>query len=117
MGVTGKLTRPAPLETLALRVMAGRPALLLVAGFAVGTLILRLPTFFEPPWHTDEGLFAAVAQKVVSGGQLYADAWESTAPLFLYIYVAVAKLFGAGVLPLRLVVAGGGAGRGAGAAV
>ena len=106
MAVTRKLTRPAPLETLALRVMAGRPALLLVAGFAVGTLILRLPTFFEPPWHTDEGIFAAVAQKVVSGGQLYADAWESKPPLFLYIYVAVAKLFGAGVLPLRLVVAG-----------
>ncbi|HEY4684730.1 MAG TPA: hypothetical protein VII57_01655, partial [Dehalococcoidia bacterium] len=83
MAVTRKLTRPAPLQTLALRAMAGRPALLLVAGFAVGTLILRLPTFFEPPWHTDEGIFAAVAQKVVSGGQLYADAWESKPPLFL----------------------------------
>jgi hypothetical protein len=69
------------------------------------TALLRLPSFFEPPWHTDEGIFEAVAQRVVTGGQLYADAWESKPPLFIYIYVAIVELFGAGVLPLRIVSA------------
>lgn len=67
-------------------------------------MLLRLPTFFEPPWHTDEGIFAAVAQGVVSGGRLYADAWESKPPLFLGTYLLLRELFGAGVLPLRLAV-------------
>ncbi len=79
--------------------------ILLVAGFAIATLILRLPSFFEPPWHTDEGIFEAVAQRVATGGRLYADAWESKPPLFLYTYVGIIKVFGAGVLPLRIVSA------------
>ena len=66
---------------------------------------MRLPSFFEPPWHTDEGIFQAVAQKVANGGELYTDAWESKPPLFLYIYVASIELFGAGVLPIRIAAA------------
>jgi hypothetical protein len=87
----------------ALRVTLGREGLLLLMGFVFGTIFLRLPTFFEPPWHTDEGIFQAVAQRVASGGQLYADAWESKPPLFLYIHVAILEVFGPGVLPLRIV--------------
>lgn len=66
------------------------------------TLLVRLPTFFEPPWHTDEGIFAAVGHAVASGGTLYADAWESKPPLFLYLYAGLTEVFGPGVLPLRL---------------
>ena len=65
--------------------------------------MLRLPSLFEPPWHTDEGIFAAVAQRVLEGGQLYRDAWESKPPLFLYVYVATFKVFGPGVFGLHLV--------------
>ncbi|HLF71849.1 MAG TPA: glycosyltransferase family 39 protein [Dehalococcoidia bacterium] len=54
---------------------------------------------------TDEGIFAAVAERVLHGGTLYADAWESKPPLFIYIYVGLIKLFGAGVLPLRIAAA------------
>ena len=82
-----------------------RGALILVGGFAIATVVLRLPSFFEPPWHTDEGIFEAVAQRVATGGRLYADAWESKPPLFIYIYVAILKVFGAGVLPLRIAAA------------
>ncbi|HLF77021.1 MAG TPA: glycosyltransferase family 39 protein [Dehalococcoidia bacterium] len=82
-----------------------RRTLILVLGFALATALLRLPSFFEPPWHTDEGIFQAVAQRVATGGQLYADAWESKPPLFIYIYVAIIEVFGAGVLPLRIVSA------------
>jgi 4-amino-4-deoxy-L-arabinose transferase-like glycosyltransferase len=78
---------------------------LIFLALAAATLLLRLPTFFEPPWHADEGTFAAVAQKLLNGGALYADAWESKPPLFLYMYAALFKLFGAGVLPLRIAVA------------
>lgn len=81
--------------------VGSRVSLLLIA-LVLGTVLLRLPSFFEPPWHTDEGIFEGVAQRVIHGGRLYADAWESKPPLFIYIYVAVIKVFGAGVLPLRL---------------
>src|SRR5690348_13878304 len=53
---------------------------LILLGFVVFTVFVRLPTFFEPPWHTDEGIFQAVAQKVANGGEIYADAWESKPP-------------------------------------
>jgi 4-amino-4-deoxy-L-arabinose transferase-like glycosyltransferase len=79
--------------------------LLLLAGLALVTALLRLPTFFEPPWHTDEGIFQAVAQKVAHGGDLYADAWESKPPLFLYIYVVSLQLFGPGVLSIKIAAA------------
>jgi hypothetical protein len=78
---------------------------LILLAFAIFTVIVRLPSFFEPPWHTDEGIFQAVAQKVANGGELYTDAWESKPPLFLYIYVATLELFGAGVLPIRIAAA------------
>jgi 4-amino-4-deoxy-L-arabinose transferase-like glycosyltransferase len=79
-----------------------RAAFLIFFGVAAGTLLLRLPSFFEPAWHTDEGIFSAVAERVLHGGRLYADAWESKPPLFIYIYVGLIKVFGAGVLPLRI---------------
>jgi 4-amino-4-deoxy-L-arabinose transferase-like glycosyltransferase len=78
-------------------------AVLLFAGFALATFVLRLPSLFEPPWHTDEGIFQAVAQRVASGGSLYADAWESKPPLFLYIHVLTIEVLGPGVMPVRAV--------------
>jgi hypothetical protein len=38
----------------------------------------------------------------LDGGTLYEDAWESKPPLFLYLYAGLFKVFGVGVLPLRL---------------
>ena len=104
MILSDALTR-APLTGVLAWLAARRGALLFILAFSLATFIVRVPTLLEPPWHTDEGIFAAVAQKVVSGGTLYADAWESKPPLFLYIYVAVNQLFGPGMLPLRLLVA------------
>jgi hypothetical protein len=84
------------------RLGVDRRALGVAAGLTLATLLLRLPSLFEPPWHTDEGIFAAVAYRVLQGGDLYADVWESKPPLFLFLYVAIFKLFGVGVLPLHL---------------
>jgi 4-amino-4-deoxy-L-arabinose transferase-like glycosyltransferase len=80
----------------------GRRTLLLALAGCSGVLLLRLPSLFEPAWHTDEGTFAGVAQGIVSGGSLYAEAWESKPPLFLYLYAAIFKVFGAGILQIRL---------------
>ena len=79
-----------------------RRFLLIALGATLAILALRLPSFFEPPWHTDEGIFAAVAYRVLHGGELYTDAWESKPPLFLFLYTAIFKAFGVGVLPLRI---------------
>jgi hypothetical protein len=79
--------------------------LVLFLAFAAATFVLRIPTFFEPAWHDDEGTFAAVAQKLLGGGELYADAWESKPPLFLYAYAGIFKLLGAGILQLRVAAA------------
>jgi 4-amino-4-deoxy-L-arabinose transferase-like glycosyltransferase len=78
-----------------------RTLLLALAGCGL-VFLLRVPSFFEPAWHTDEGTFAGVAQAIARGGSLYAEAWESKPPLFLYLYAAIFKLFGAGILQIRL---------------
>ena len=104
MSVSGGYARRgfAPLSLRSLRLSVDRRTLLLFVSLTSIVLVLRLPTFFEPPWHTDEGIFAAVASRVLQGGQLYTDAWESKPPLFLYLYAGIFEVFGAGVLPLRI---------------
>ena len=82
-----------------------RRTLLLALAACAGVLLLRVPSFFEPAWHTDEGTFAGVAQGILRGGSLYAEAWESKPPLFLYLYAGIFKLFGAGILQIRLAAA------------
>lgn len=79
-----------------------RRTLLLALVACAAVLLLRLPSLLEPAWHTDEGTFAGVAQGIVRGGSLYSEAWESKPPLFLYLYAGVFKLFGAGILQIRL---------------
>ena len=106
MLVSEWLSRPAANARSSLtRLRADRRTVVLVLAFVLGTFLLRLPSFFEPPWHTDEGIFEAVAYRVANGGQLYADAWESKPPLFIYIYVLIIEVFGTGVLPLRIATA------------
>ncbi len=79
-----------------------RRTLLLALGACLAVVILRVPSLIEPAWHTDEGTFAGVAQGIVRGGSLYSEAWESKPPLFLYLYAGIFKIFGAGILQIRL---------------
>jgi 4-amino-4-deoxy-L-arabinose transferase-like glycosyltransferase len=99
-GLARVVARRLPYSLPRLRV-DGR-SVLVFAALTGAVLLLRLPAFFEPPWHTDEGIFAAVATRLVHGGELYTDAWESKPPLFLYLYAATQELLGAGVPALRL---------------
>jgi hypothetical protein len=83
-----------------------RPGTLAAALLACAAVfLLRAPSLLEPVWHTDEGTFAGVAQGIVRGGSLYAEAWESKPPLFLYLYAGIFKLLGAGMLQIRLAAA------------
>jgi hypothetical protein len=72
-------------------------ALLMVAGFA-----LRYPSFFEPRWYGDEGIFAAIAENMRAGRTLYAEAWDNKPPGIFVTYAAVQALFGGGVMPLHV---------------
>jgi len=55
--------------------------------FLVGVLIaiLRLPTFFEPLWYSDEGLSLTVARRISRGGSLYKDIHDNKPPLFYWV--------------------------------
>jgi 4-amino-4-deoxy-L-arabinose transferase-like glycosyltransferase len=103
MSVSGSLARRGGALPFRLpQVRIDRRALLIFLSLTGAIILLRTPSFFEPPWHTDEGIFAAVASRVAQGGELYTDAWESKPPLFLYLYTGIFEVFGAGVLPLRI---------------
>lgn len=81
-----------------------------VAAFAAAAAVtlavsfaLRYPSFFEPRWYGDEGIFAAVAQNMREGRTLYSQAWDNKPPLIFLTYAAVQMLFGTGVGPLHVV--------------
>jgi 4-amino-4-deoxy-L-arabinose transferase-like glycosyltransferase len=81
--------------------MTGSVAPVLVV--AAITLVFRLPTLPEPHHYGDEGIFAAVAQRLLQGHTLYTGAWDDKPPLIFWTYAAVQAVFGASMLPLRLL--------------
>lgn len=64
---------------------------------------LRVPSFFEPRWYGDEGIFAAVAQNMRDGRVLYAEAWDNKPPLIFFTYAGTQSLFGTSVGALHAV--------------
>ncbi|OGG07221.1 hypothetical protein A2872_01375 [Candidatus Gottesmanbacteria bacterium RIFCSPHIGHO2_01_FULL_42_12] len=50
------------------------------------TFLLRLPSFFEPYWYGDEGIYLAVGQVIQRGAVLYRDIWDNKTPLLYLIY-------------------------------
>lgn len=52
------------------------------------TLLLRLPSLFEPYWHMDEGITLTVGQTLRNGGILYRDIADNKTPL-LYVLAFV----------------------------
>jgi 4-amino-4-deoxy-L-arabinose transferase-like glycosyltransferase len=70
---------------------------------AIALLLLRLPSLFEPRWNADEGVFAAVASRLLHGQVLYVDAWDNKPPMIFLTYAAVRFAFGGGVFPIHAV--------------
>ena len=81
------------------------------------TLLLRLPTLFEPHHYADEGIFAAVAQQLLHGGSLYRTVWDDKPPLIYWLYAALLGTLGPSMPALRLVAALWAAAAGAAVAV
>ncbi len=67
------------------------------------TLVLRLPGLLEPHHYSDEGIFAAVAQRLLQGHTLYREAWDDKPPLIFCLYAVVLAAFGPSMVALRAV--------------
>lgn len=53
----------------------------------IAFIILRLPSLFEGFWYVDEGFYAAQAEGILRGKELYLEAWDHKPPLMVWIYV------------------------------
>jgi Dolichyl-phosphate-mannose-protein mannosyltransferase len=68
--------------------------------------LLRIPSFLEPHWYTDEGGAAAAAKALLSGRVLYSQIWSNKPPLHLWTVALDVGLLGgseAGLHVLTLV--------------
>lgn len=61
------------------------------------TLLLRLPSLFEPYWYGDEGIYLAIGQAIQRGAVLYRDIWDNKPPLLYMIYAIIPTLLWAKV--------------------
>lgn len=57
--------------------------LLAVLGLIV---LIRLPSFFEPYWDGDEGVYYILGQMIQRGAVLYRDIWDNKTPLLYLLY-------------------------------
>lgn len=77
---------------------------------AVLFLLLRVPSFFEPLWYTDEAGYAATVWLSHLGYGLYVNAWNNKPPLLFALMAGTLKLFGpteAGLHVVPLLTGGG----------
>ena len=61
---------------------------------AAVTALLRAPSFVYPIMDIDEGSYAAIACRMLTGGLPYRDGVENKFPAIFYLYTAVFGLFG-----------------------
>jgi 4-amino-4-deoxy-L-arabinose transferase-like glycosyltransferase len=65
--------------------------------------ILRVPSFMEPHWYTDEAGYVNVARELLKGKILYAQTWNNKPPLMLWTIALEVKLFGTSELGLHVL--------------
>jgi 4-amino-4-deoxy-L-arabinose transferase-like glycosyltransferase len=72
-------------------------------------LLLRIPSWFEPHWYTDEAGYANTAYLAAHGRVLYLTVWNNKPPLLFWIYDIALSWFGPSELGLHLLstLAGG----------
>jgi len=80
-----------------------RPASFWWLPAAVAFALLRLPSFLEPHWYTDEAGYASTGREILSGKLPYSEIWNNKPPLHLVTAGAVVKLFGSSETALHLV--------------
>jgi 4-amino-4-deoxy-L-arabinose transferase-like glycosyltransferase len=65
--------------------------------------VLRLPSFFEPHWYTDEASYVSVAKSLLQGRVLYSQIWNNKPPLQSWTIAAVVRVFGPSEVGLHLL--------------
>lgn len=66
-------------------------------------LLVRLPSWFEPHWYTDEAGYATTAWMSTHGRILYLTVWNNKPPLLFWIYDLALAWFGPSELGLHLL--------------
>jgi hypothetical protein len=64
-------------------------------GIAAGTIVIRIPSLFEPRWYFDDGVFTTVAWAMSKGLPLYARVYDLQPPGIYWLY-RLMFAFGAG---------------------
>ncbi len=57
-------------------------------------LLLRLPSFFEPHWYTDEAGYTTAARSLLQGRSLYSEIWSNKPPLQTWTVALTVRLLG-----------------------
>ena len=73
---------------------------------AVGVLVLlRIPSFLEPHWYSDESTYSYVGRTIVRGGDLYTStgAWDNKPPLQYWTYGILTHFLGYSEAAIHLV--------------
>jgi hypothetical protein len=70
---------------------------------AVAFALLRLPSFVEPHWYTDEAGYATTGREMLSGKLPYSQIWNNKPPLHLATAGAVVHTLGTSETALHLV--------------
>jgi hypothetical protein len=65
---------------------SGRSAVLIGLGIAAGTMLIRVPSVFEPRWYFDDGVFTTVAWAMSKGLPLYARVYDLQPPGIYWLY-------------------------------
>ncbi|MGH7776526.1 MAG: ArnT family glycosyltransferase, partial [Candidatus Dormibacterales bacterium] len=57
-------------------------------------ILLRIPSFFEPRWYTDEAGYLSTAQAAMRGAVLYSQTWTNKPPIQIWLVAVPLRLFG-----------------------
>jgi 4-amino-4-deoxy-L-arabinose transferase-like glycosyltransferase len=66
-------------------------------------VLLRVPSFLEPNWYTDEGGAAAAARELLKGRVLYSQIWSNKPPLHLWTIALDIQAFGGSEAGLHIL--------------
>lgn len=82
---------------------AGQNEWALFLFFLLLTLGLRAATFFQTSLGWDEGVYSAIARRMLSGDLLYVDVWDHKPPGIFVLFGAAFTLLGESILSIRIL--------------
>jgi 4-amino-4-deoxy-L-arabinose transferase-like glycosyltransferase len=65
--------------------------------------LLRIPSFLEPHWYTDEAGYVTTARSLLQGKVLYTQVWNNKPPIHLWTVAVVIQLFGTSEAALHTI--------------